>query len=95
MHILPIAGLNRSAERAAMRQRTHDDLLAMIGADRRRGPVTWHSWYGKEACTAALRAAYEDDDRPIKTFGLDQFEAFFEQHPTDCVLIIATCEVAR
>lgn len=90
--ILPIAGLNRPITKREMRERTHRDLVKMVG-DRNRGPVTWLSWYGKQACTTALRAAYADDTRPIKAFGLDQFEAFFEEHPLDCCLIIASCEV--
>src|SRR4051794_13132725 len=93
VHILPIAGLNTRAQRTYMMRRTHDGLVAMVGDAPNRGPVQRRSWYGQEACTAAMRAAYADDDRPIKTFGLDQFEAFFEQHPADCVLIIASCEV--
>lgn len=94
--ILPGACLNLPADRAAMRQQTHDGLHQLASAAGvRPGPVTWRFWEGRDECMAVMRAAYADDDRPIKTFGLDQFEAFFEENPDNCVLIIASCEVQR
>lgn len=90
--IMPGACCNTPEQVATMRQQTHDGLLDVVRG-RRHGPVQWREWHGREACTTTLRALYADDPRPVKAFGLDQFEAFFTEYPADCVLVVASVKV--
>jgi hypothetical protein len=93
--IMPGACLNNPDAITAMHKQTHDGIVELTPNVRWRGPVRWEHWHGRTASASALHTFYADDDRPVTPFGLDQFDAFFDEHPDSCVLIIASAEVVR
>jgi hypothetical protein len=95
--ILPAACLDRPDEIDRAQQLLHDEAISLIAQDggRRRGPIEWRHWHGRDGCLSTLAALFADDTRPVVASGLAQFRAFFDEYPADCVLVVASCEVSR
>lgn len=81
-----------------MRKRTHDGLIADLG-NRRRSGITWLHYHGRAEVDSFLDGAYRDafpDGIPADVEALlDQYRAFFAEHDTRAVLVVATCQAVQ
>lgn len=72
---------------------THDGLIRAAG-HRRRSGIRWHIIRGRALCLKFVEEEYGDTDLDATHLArLDQLRAFAGEHPDDCVLVVAECEI--